>query len=86
MIVRNAGAGPSELMLNLGVAKKFRLGGSGTSLGQSGPYLILSISAENILNRVNLTDFNGVVTSPLFGTSNRAMSPRRIELGARVGF
>ena len=37
-------------------------------------------------NRVNFADFNGVVTSPLFGAANRALNPRRIELSARFGF
>ena len=44
------------------------------------------ISAENVTNRVNFADFNGVVTSPLFGAPNRALNPRRIELAARFAF
>jgi hypothetical protein len=39
-----------------------------------------------VVNAVNFTDFNGVVTSPLFGQPNRGFNPRRIELVARLGF
>ena len=49
-------------------------------------YVIISASAENVTNRINYVDFNGVVTSPLFGIANRALNPRRIELSARFGF
>ena len=83
MIPRNAGQGPSQFALNIGVAKTLRP--AGTQPG-NGPYVIVSLSAENITNRINFIDFNGVVTSPMFGLSNRAYSPRRVELAARVGF
>ncbi len=86
MIDRNTGPGPSQIVLNVGVAKKFLLGRSTVSTAGAPPYLIVSASAENITNRVNYADFNGVVTSPLFGTANRALTARRIELAARVGF
>ena len=82
MIPRNAGQGPNQIMLNVGLSKVFRLGGGPGST----PYAILGVSAENVTNRVNFADFNGVVTSPLFGTANRALSPRRVELTARFGF
>ena len=84
MIARNAGQGPSQLVLNLGLAKTLRFGDS--TSGGSAPYAIFSVSAENVTNRVNFADFNGVVTSPLFGAANRALNPRRIELSARFGF
>ena len=81
MIVRNAGQGPRQFVLNAGVAKTMRFGGGATPR-----YIIFSVSVENLTNYVNFTDFNGVVTSPLFGQPNRAFNPRRIELGARFGF
>ena len=84
MIVRNAGQGPSQFVLNAGVSKMLRFG---TSSGSGGsPYVILTVSAENVTNRANFADFNGVITSPLFGLPNRALNPRRIELAARFGF
>ncbi len=60
-------------MLNVGLSKVFRLG------GEAGidPCAILGVSAENVTDRVNFADFNGVVTSPLFGTANRALATAR---------
>jgi Carboxypeptidase regulatory-like domain len=82
LIARNSGQGPSQLVFNIGLAKTIRFGSS----AGSGPYAIFGVSAENVTNRVNFVDFNGVVTSPLFGAANRALNPRRIELSARFGF
>jgi hypothetical protein len=81
IVVRNAGQGPRQFVLNAGVAKTLRFGGGATRR-----YVIFSASAENLTNYVNYTDFNGVVTSPLFGQPNRALNPLRIELAARFGF
>ncbi len=85
IIDRNTGVGPSQFVLNVGVGKRFLLG-STRSTGGGTPYVTVTASAENVTNRVNYADFNGVVTSPLFATANRALTPRRIELAARVGF
>src|SRR5262249_2678901 len=81
-IARNAGQGPKQMVLNVGVSKTVRFAGAGAS----GPYVIVSLSGENVLNRINYTDFNGVVTSPLFGKANRALNPRRVDVSARIGF
>jgi carboxypeptidase family protein len=81
MIVRNAGQGPRQFVLNAGVAKTLRFGGGATRR-----YVIFSASAENLTNYINYTEFNGVVTSPLFGQPNRALNPRRVELSALFGF
>jgi hypothetical protein len=82
MILRNAGQGPSQFTLNMGIAKTLRL----RNAPAGAPYVILSASAENLTNRANFAEFNGVVTSPAFGRANRALNPRRIELAARFGF
>jgi hypothetical protein len=84
IIARNAGHGPSQFVLNAGVAKTLRFGSAGGSGVR--PYLIVTANVENVTNHVNFFDFNGVVTSPLFGTPNRALNPRRVELAARFGF
>jgi len=83
MIRRNAGQGPSEFLLNAGIARKFHVGLTPDGAER---YVIISASAENVTNRINYVDFNGVVTSPLFGIANRALNPRRVELSARFGF
>ncbi len=46
----------------------------------------LYVQAFNVLNTTNLTNFNGVESSPLFGQPNSARPPRRLELGTRFNF
>ena len=82
VILRNAGQGPRQVLLNAGLAKTFRFGNPAGARR----YVIFTANAENLTNYVNYTDFNGVVTSPLFGRANRALNPLRIELAARFGF
>ena len=48
--------------------------------------LELSLQAYNALNRTNAINFGGVMTSPFFGRPTSSAPPRRLELGARVGF
>jgi hypothetical protein len=40
----------------------------------------------NVLNRTNFGEFNGVLSSPLFGRPNRANFGRRIYLGVSLNF
>jgi hypothetical protein len=84
MILRNAGQGPRQFGLNVGLAKVVRF--DDPPAGGSAPYVIFGVSAENVTNHVNFADFNGVASSPLFGTANRALTPRRVEVSLRVGF
>ena len=46
----------------------------------------LLVSVTNLLNHTNYASFNGVITSPFFGTANRALSKRRITLTLRFDF
>ena len=46
----------------------------------------LSASAENLINRTNLTGYNGVLTSSAFGQAIRSMGPRRVQVSASFGF
>ncbi len=48
--------------------------------------LFLSASAENLVNRTNLTGYNGVLTSSAFGQPVRALGPRRVQLSASFSF
>jgi hypothetical protein len=41
------------------------------------------VSATNLLNRANLFNYSGVMTSPFFGQATAAMPGRRIESGFR---
>jgi hypothetical protein len=46
----------------------------------------LWVQAYNALNRTNAINVSGVMTSPFFGRPTSSAPPRRLELGARVGF
>ena len=51
----------------------------------TGPYVMFTISADNLTNYTNYVDFNGVVTSPRFGQPNRALAaPDRTRGADRI--
>jgi hypothetical protein len=55
-------------------------------LKDSSPTIGTSISSFNTLNRVNYTNYVGVVTSPLFMRPTTASDPRRIQLNVSYTF
>jgi hypothetical protein len=62
-------------------------GGDAGGADQNHKYTVtFNVNVNNILNHTNLGNFNGVLTSPLFGLSNSAAQARRIELAARFNF
>jgi hypothetical protein len=64
-------------------------GGFGGFFGGDNRYkynLTLGVDARNLLNRTNPAQFNGVLTSSVFGTANRALQARRIDVFLRFGF
>jgi len=77
MITRNAGREPFTGRLDLRVARAFR---------RSKATLVLAANVENLLNRANFEGVNGVITSPSFGTANRAGLPRRVYAAAGFSF
>jgi hypothetical protein len=44
------------------------------------------LGVSNLLNRTNYAGFNGVLTSPYFGTANRALNKRRVTVTLRYDF
>ena len=48
--------------------------------------MTLALDVFNVLNRVNLVNYQGVVTSPFFGRPLGASAPRQLQLSARVKF
>jgi hypothetical protein len=41
---------------------------------------------QNLTNRLNLTGYSGVLTSPLYGKPSTAINPRRVNVGLGLGF
>jgi hypothetical protein len=83
VIPRNFGIGPTQVTVDVTATKTFMPynGPIPTS-----PRTTISLSVTNLLNRTNYAPFNGVLTSPFFGTANRALYKRRIILSARYDF
>ena len=75
LIPRNLGREPFVTTVNLTFSKSFDDDG-----------VMISINVDNLLNAARLTGANGVITSPMFGTLNRALNGRRIEVGIRYSF
>ncbi len=48
--------------------------------------LTIDVRAENLINHTNFRQFNGVLTSPLFGVANQANDPRKITVSMRFSF
>jgi hypothetical protein len=83
---RQAAGGPGGTTIMIGS------GGGGLAPGFGGGAedkryrLEFYISAQNLLNRVNYTSYSFVMTSPFFGDPVAAAQPRKLQVGARLGF
>lgn len=98
IIPRNFGRGAGEISLNLNISRTFGFGPENTSRDncQTGRLrcgfinrrygLTFGADVFNVLNRTNFGEFNGVLSSPLFGRPNRANDARRINLGVSLSF
>ena len=80
---RNFGIGPTNFTLDLTASKTFVAYRGLTPLPNR---LTVLLSVSNLLNNTNYAPYNGVLTSPFFGTANRALNKRRITLSARYDF
>jgi hypothetical protein len=83
VIPRNFGIGPRYFTLDITAAKMFAAYRGATP---SSHRATLLVSITNLLNHTNYAPFNGVLTSPFFGTANRALNPRRIIVTLRYDF
>lgn len=81
---RGGGGGPQIVMRRGGEGDGPMMMGGGPSDRRYG--VELYVQAFNVLNTTNLTNFNGVMSSSLFGQPNSARPPRRIEIGTRFNF
>jgi hypothetical protein len=82
-IPRNFGIGPTLFTFDVTASKTF-VSYKGQTPSSRRTTILLSVS--NFLNHTNYAPFNGVLTSPFFGTANRALDKRRVTLSARYDF
>jgi Carboxypeptidase regulatory-like domain len=83
VIPRNFGVGPTLFMVDVTAAKMFASYRGRTPSTRRATVLL---SVTNLLNSTNYASFNGVLTSPFFGTANRVLNKRRVTLGLRYDF
>jgi hypothetical protein len=82
---RGGGGGGGPRMIGMGGGGQ--MGGPFGGGSESSRYNItISAQISNLFNRVNLGQYSGVLTSPLFGQSSSAQSARQIELSVRFNF
>lgn len=90
-VPRNSMEGPGSATLNLRLSKTFSLTKTTTRKGKKengkeGKSINLAVDAFNVLNRVNLSQPVGNLSSPFFGRSISAGPPRRLQLLMRFQF
>lgn len=83
VIPRNFGIGPTQFTFDVTATKAFMSYNGPTP---SSRRTTISLSVTNLLNQTNYAPFNGVLTSPFFGTANRALNKRRVTVSARYDF
>jgi hypothetical protein len=80
LIPRNFGLGPTNFTVDATATKTFMASPASTRR------TTIMLGVSNLLNRTNYAAFNGVLTSPYFGTANRALNKRRITVTVRYDF
>ncbi len=78
IVGRNAARGRPEFRMDLHLSKLQRLPGN--------IKVTFAADVQNVLNQAVYTGYTSLVTSPLFGEPNRALSGRRVLLTARLSY
>jgi len=88
-VTRNTGRGPGFAQLDLRLSKLLQLpiffDAQDRDKGEF-RNLELSLDVFNVLNRNNLTDVVGELSSPLFGRANASLQSRTIQLSVKFNF
>ncbi|MEW6732090.1 MAG: TonB-dependent receptor [Acidobacteriota bacterium] len=82
---RNLGTNPFNATLDFNLSRTFNFGNK-KQTNEQRYQLMLNVQANNLLNRTNLFDVDGVLTAPFFARANRARPARRLEIGMRLTF
>ena len=89
-VPRNSETGPGFRSTSVNVSKAVFLnrndGGAGRSAGGAGMQVNVFANITNALNRSNLRNVSGALTSSRFGQPTSANDPREIEIGMRFQF
>jgi hypothetical protein len=91
-VPRNSLHGPRHIHADVKLGRDFRITHPAAAADKSKPsdnegmVISTSVSAYNILNHRNDSQFVGVITSPFFGQATSAESPRRVQFNATLTF
>ena len=89
-VPRNSETGPGFRSTTINLSKVFFLrrdtGGAGRAAGGAGAQVNVFANISNALNRSNLQNVSGALTSSRFGQPTGANNPREIEIGMRFQF
>jgi hypothetical protein len=83
-VTRNSGRGPRTIQLDLRLAKTFNL--PRLPRGNNRDSFDITVDVFNAINRVNVTNIVGVLSSPFFGRGNSASPARTVQFGLRYRF
>jgi hypothetical protein len=89
MVGRNSARGEArwgDFTVRLGRGFAFNRPAPDRPAGNAGGNLEFFAQAENVLNRVNFTNYAGTMTSRLFGQPTSASQARRVQVGANFRF
>jgi hypothetical protein len=83
-VTRNTGRGPRTLQLDVRLAKTFNV--ARVQGGNKRDSFDITVDVFNAINRVNLTNIVGVLSSPFFGRGNSAAPARTVQFGVKYRF
>jgi hypothetical protein len=82
-VTRSTGRGPQTLQLDVRFAKTFNVA---RLQGNKRDSFDITVDVFNAINRVNVTNIVGVLSSPFFGRGNSASPARTVQFGLRYRF
>jgi hypothetical protein len=83
-VTRNTGRGPRTVQLDLRFARTFNI--APLRGGDKRDSFDLTVDVFNAINRTNVANTVGVLSSPFFGRGNSAAAARTIQFGVRYRF
>ncbi len=85
-VVKNSEVGPNYFDVSFNISKVIEFSRGTSSAAGTGPRMNVFANLSNAFNQTHPGTPSGVLTSPFFGTSFNATSPREIEVGMRFQF
>ncbi len=85
-VVKSSEVGPQYFDVSFNISKSIEFAGDATGAAGTGPRMNVFANLSNAFNKTHLGTPSGVMTSPFFGKSFSATSPRQIEVGMRFQF